>query len=550
MCATFVYSFISGDGGDCSEADGLLLQLIEIFVVDVRILELGNLSSLYVANLLSLVLDFLAHFSALLKVVKAILLLEGLVVGDLAADLLRVLDQSLSLILLNLALLLLDLLLLLNLAHVVLALDTGLLSQVHLLLLELSLAGSLKVSSDAQSLLVLELFTESSLSFALLESTLGAKSIDLSLTIGGLLLELTKSLDLALLLVLDALRLNLSLVFTLILLALVLTNGGILVSFFLLSPLLLDKSLSVSLSSLLHEKVDAVLLGLGGSLIFLSHFLNVGKELHSLLVSNLLLLETDLSALLDLIDDDLSTFLASLSLTDLTLLLFLEDLKTLNFHHEVELLLLFKIFVLKALVLLQLLITNGNDLRVEDHLVHVLHIVKVVIHFLLSAGQQSLILLGLHLRELTGSLSLGTSSIELLHLCLAGLRLGESSRLLLLEKLLLLDQLVLSLDSCCVSDTVKVILTEDDGIILFVLLDFASDATELLEGDDTLRGSHGGRSCHISFLAKKSLVDLRALTSTGSNLFKNLKINIRVLHRKWLGRSKFETRSVKEQSSS
>jgi hypothetical protein len=65
-----------------------------------------------------------------------------------------------------------------------------------------------------------------------------------------------------------------------------------------------------------------------------------------------------------------------------------------------------------------------------------------------------------------------------------------------------------------------------------------------------LRGSHGGRSCHISFLAKKSLVDLRALTSTGSNLFKNLKINIRVLHRKWLGRSKFETRSVKEQSSS
>lgn len=108
---------------------------------------------------MSLILDFLAHFSTLFEIVEAVLLLERIVIRDLATDLLRVLDQRTSLILFDLSLLLLDLLLLLNLAHVVLALNTGLLRQVHLLLLELSLAGNLEVSSDALSLLMLKLFT-------------------------------------------------------------------------------------------------------------------------------------------------------------------------------------------------------------------------------------------------------------------------------------------------------------------------------------------------------------------------------------------------------
>jgi hypothetical protein len=42
-----------------------------------------------------------------------------------------------------------------------------------------------------------------------------------------------------------------------------------------------------------------------------------------------------------------------------------------------------------------------------------------------------------------------------------------------------------------------------------------------------LGGSDGGASGHVAFLsggiAEKGLVDLRALTSTGSDLFKNLK---------------------------
>ena len=182
--------------------------------------------------------------------------------------------------------------------------------------------------------------------------------------------------------------------------------------------------------------------------------------------------------------------------------------------------------MLKALVLLELLVTNSDNFRVKHHLVHVLHIIKVIVHLLLSAGQQSLVLRVLHPLEFTRRLLSGTFGIELLHFGLAGLGLSHSSRLLLLKQLLLLNHLILSLDSSCVPDAIKVVFTEDDGIVLVVLLDFASDTTQLLKRDDTLRGSHGGTSGNVAFLSaitEKGLIDLRALTSTGSDLFKNLK---------------------------
>ena len=350
------------------------------------------------------------------------------------------------------------------------------------------------------------------MSFTLLESALGTESINLSLTIRSLLLELTKSLDFALLLILNTLRLNLSFVLTLILAALVLTDSVILIPLFLLSLILLEESLSVSLSSLLHEEVDAFLLGHSGGLVFLSHLLKIAKELHSLLISDLLILEADLGALLDLINDDLGSLLASLSLANLTLLLFLKDLEALNLHHEVELLLLLKIFMLEALVLLQLLVTNCDDLGVEHHLVHVLHIVEVIVHLLLGAGQESLVLGIFRLLVVAGGLLSGTPGIELLHFSLAGLRLSESSRLLLLKELLLLDHLILGLDSSCVSDAIKVALRDNDGVILVFRLDFASDATQLIKGDDTLRGSNGGASGQVALLSggisEKGLIDL------------------------------------------
>lgn len=162
-----------------------------------------------------------------------------------------------------------------------------------------------------------------------------------------------------------------------------------------------------------------------------------------------------------------------------------------------------------------------------------LNIVKVIVHLLLSAGQKGLVLRVLHLRVVARGLLMGTPGIELLHLSLTGLRLSESSRLLLLKERLLLDQLILGLDSSCVSDAIKVVLRDDDSVIFVFLLDFASDATQFLKRDNTLRGSNGGASGHVALfsggISEKGLIDLRALTSTGSNLFKNLK-SVRVLH--------------------
>ena len=98
--------------------------------------------------------------------------------------------------------------------------------------------------------------------------------------------------------------------------------------------------------------------------------------------------------------------------------------------------------------------------------------------------------------------------------------------LLLLEQFLLLDSLVLGLNGGGVPDAVKVRLRDDDGVILRALLGLASNITQLLKGDDTLRRSDGGTSSDItSSLAstKEGLINLRALTSTGSDLFKYLK---------------------------
>lgn len=63
----------------------------------------------------------------------------------------------------------------------------------------------------------------------------------------------------------------------------------------------------------------------------------------------------------------------------LSLLFLVEGLESLDLHHQVELLLLFDELSLQLFVFLDLLISDGNDLRVKDHLVHLLDIVKLLV---------------------------------------------------------------------------------------------------------------------------------------------------------------------------
>ena len=157
----------------CSEGNRLLLQLVQVLFVDTNSLELIDLCLLYVLDLLSFVIDLLADFTTLLQEVEPVLLLLGIVIGDLGPDLLRVIDEGLLLLLLDLLLLGLNLPLLLNLSHVVFSLDTSLVGETLLLLRELPLPGNFQVSLDSLSLELLESFSFSRLSLTLLESPLG-----------------------------------------------------------------------------------------------------------------------------------------------------------------------------------------------------------------------------------------------------------------------------------------------------------------------------------------------------------------------------------------
>lgn len=273
-------------------------------------------------------------------------------------------NKSLALILLNLALLLFNLLLFLNLAHVVLTLNTSLLSQVDLLLLELSLSSLLKICSDSLSLLMLELFSKTCLSFTFFECTLSSQSINFSLSIGGFLLKLSELLDLTLFLILESLSLKLSFMLLLVLGLLVCNDLHLLVLLLLCTLLFFNKSLSVGLSSLFHKDVHSLLLSNGSGLIFFPHSFDIVEELDSLFVSQFLLLESNLSTLLDLVNDDLGTLLPGMMLFDFSLFFGLENFQTLNLHHEIKLFLLLDMFFLELNVLFDLLVSNGHNLGV------------------------------------------------------------------------------------------------------------------------------------------------------------------------------------------
>ena len=84
-------------------------------------------------------------------------------------------------------------------------------------------------------------------------------------------------------------------------------------------------------------------------------------------------------ALFDLLDDDGGTTALGLSSELFTLILCLEGLQALNFHHDVQAFLLGNPLRLQLFVLFELLVSNRNDIGIEYHLVHVLDIIKLFI---------------------------------------------------------------------------------------------------------------------------------------------------------------------------
>lgn len=267
-----------------------------------------------------------------------------------------------------------------------------------------------------------------------------------------------------------------------------LCNSLVLVLLFLKSSVLLNESLGICLSSLFHEQIDLLSLSLMGRLVLLAHFLDIGLQFDLFLVPKFLLLHAHDSPLLDLVDDDLGTLPSRTLFAHLALFFLLQNLEPLDLHHEVQFFLFLDPLGLQAFIFFQLLISDRYYFRVEDHLVHLLDIIQLIVHFLLGLRQQGLTLGRLVLLLFSWLHFLSSLFIHLDHFLLLGLGFGQGSSFLLVHELLFLQELVLGFDSRCVPDSIQVVLADDYGVVLVVLLRFPSDGAELVHSNES-RGS-------------------------------------------------------------
>ena len=195
-----------------------------------------------------------------------------------------------------------------------------------------------------------------------------------------------------------------------------------------------------------------------------------------------------LLALLDLFDDDSGTTTLGFNSQLLTLVLSLESLQTLDFHHDVEALLFFEPLSLKGLVLRQLAVTNSYNLSVQSHLVHELHIVVFFVELLLGLSEETIGTLVLLDLNLGGRQFLGPLSVHLHHLLLAGFGKGLLLLLLLLLNAFLLSGILLRSHHSLTSHTGDVSLGQDSSFtsgILAGLLDVSTHLAKVIVAHDS-----------------------------------------------------------------
>jgi hypothetical protein len=208
-------------------------------------------------------------------------------------------------------------------------------------------------------------------------------------------LHVSQSLNLSLLLFLDSLLFADFCLFTFDLLAIELCNfvidalfGGSCSDLLLLSILVRDPDFFIQdldLSSLGGKFFNILSLGL----------LDVGFELCFFEVGLVLeLLAVDLTVC-DLVDDNLSASLSSLCCTLLPIHLLLDSFQTLDLHHHIESLLLLDPVLFEKSILFQLPVPNSHDFRLENELVHPLHIIVSFVNRILNIGQKRVVLIRL-----------------------------------------------------------------------------------------------------------------------------------------------------------
>ena len=311
--------------------------------------------------------------------------------------------------------------------------------------------------------LALLLFLRAQLPLALLERSFGPQCVDFSLAVVCLLLALAQRLHLQLLLLACPLRLLRQFFFALRLLLRVL--GDLHVELLLLGALRLLQvdRLPVRVRYLEQQLARRLLLLACEARLLLLRRLELLQHLHALLLPVFVLPDALQLSFFDLFDDDLRTLSLGLLSLLFALLLDLEVLETLDFHHEVELLFLLTVLRLENLLLLELFVTDRDALGVQKHRVHLLHVILFFVERIFSLASDVLLLLARLFCELVRHLVLAVA-VHLYHLLLASLCCGELLLLLLLHELFVLDLLLLGSDDRVVLNSVKLGLWNDDRI--------------------------------------------------------------------------------------
>ena len=338
------------------------------------------------------------------------------------------------------------LLLLLNDAEEFVTLSLSLLGQHNFSLHKLSSAGDVKILGLSTGKLGLFYFFSACLTLAFFKCSLGPESVDFALTISSALLELSQTLDLQFFLFFDALSLtSIHLLFG-DSVSIVTHDFQIFVTF--LSKLFLPSIEGNFIGDFdLREHFSVSLfLGLLNSEVLI--LLNFDRSHHLLLLALELLTLLDALHLtvLDLLNDNGCATALGLNSQTLPLILSLEGLQALDFHHDVQAFLLGDPLRLQMFVLFELLVPHSDDLGIQCHLVHVLHVVVLLIELGLGLGEETfgpLVLLDLNL----SGWQLGASvAVHLYHLLFTGLGSGLLLGLLLFHDLLLLLLLLVGLD--------------------------------------------------------------------------------------------------------
>jgi len=118
---------------------------------------------------------------------------------------------------------------------------------------------------------------------------------------------------------------------------------------------------------------------------------------------------------LNLIDDNECSLALSLLTDDFAFLGYFQSLKTFDLHKQVKFLLFLDPLLLEVFVFLKLLVTDRYNLRVKNHLIHVLDIVKFFVKLCLGLTQDTEIFISLSNFRLGRRYLLAAFTVHFLH---------------------------------------------------------------------------------------------------------------------------------------